>query len=83
MSCLTCGQSVSLCCRGGIRVPVTDEDCIRLGVEARYVTGGSIPKDPVGRCIFLEEDQSCAVYEARPQACRDQDPRVCLSGGLR
>lgn len=36
-----------------------------------------------GTCIFLGPDESCTIYETRPQACRDQQTEVCLSGGLR
>lgn len=81
MSCRACHLPESWCCQNFIRLNVTKADMVRMGENARYVIHGMIPKDPIGRCIFLEPDQSCAIYEDRPQACREQDIYVCLRAG--
>ena len=78
IDCTTCAN----CCRK-LQIVVDNADINRLAArlgmpvaefEKRYVArdkelgGRSFASSP---CAFLGEDNRCAVYEDRPQACRD------------
>jgi Fe-S-cluster containining protein len=39
--------------------------CCRLAGKT-----GLVPSKPDGSCVFLAEDDSCLIYEARPSFCR-------------
>lgn len=84
MSCRSCALATARCCR--LRVPVSSRDVKRLGhivdalwphtdLPGDYVA--ELPRKADGRCLFLDTDESCAIYSVRPQACRDQDSGVC------
>lgn len=84
MSCHACAQSRPLCCLAG-RVPVTSADVERLAGRA-VVTGGQglpaayageIPRRADGACAELQADDSCAIYDVRPEACRAQAAAAC------
>lgn len=84
MSCKACQLDRARCCR--LRVPVSIGDVERLGhiVEALWphtdLPGdyvAELPRRMDGRCLFLDADESCAIYHVRPQACRDQQASVC------
>lgn len=79
MSCLSCKLPVAACCRAGLVIPVTPEDVVR---SQAILMAGALPLRKDGSCAFLSADESCSIYEVRPQACRDQDPRVCERGGM-
>jgi hypothetical protein len=34
-----------------------------------------------GKCIYLKKNTLCAVYESRPQVCRDHSPENCEMTG--
>lgn len=80
MSCKVCSLPTAACCRAaGLVIPVTPADHERLG----YLFQESVmPRRASGECVLLNEDDSCSVYERRPQACRDQDPGVCERGAF-
>ena len=80
--CRRCGA----CCRWPGHVLLTPEDIPRLagalGVDEaellqRYTVLAanraqlSLAERPAGDCVFLDADQRCRVYAARPQQCRD------------
>lgn len=88
--CRGCGQ----CCRWEGHVLLTDEDIQRLALHldltetefieqytevARNRAGLTIKDAKDGSCIFLE-GQSCSVYIARPQQCRDFPHRWTVAG---
>lgn len=81
-TCWGCGN----CCRGDGYVQLTDADTasmaalLAISVETfteRYTVlkrnrrGLTLRDQADGACIFLKADGACAVYEARPQQCRD------------
>lgn len=74
MSCLSCGLYASRCCMV-IRVPLTPAESERFGAS-------ELPRKLDGTCVNLLASGACAIYESRPQACRDQDPGVCRRGGI-
>ena len=77
IDCLTCGH----CCKS-LQIEVDDKDIQRLSVRLgmsiaqfnkKYV---KLAEDHVKHfaatpCTFLGPDNRCAVYEDRPQSCRD------------
>ena len=79
--CQQCGA----CCRWEGHVLLTGEDITRLAaatglsedefIERHTILAMnrsqlSLAEYPDGRCVFLEENR-CAVYEARPDQCRN------------
>ncbi|MCX6367380.1 MAG: YkgJ family cysteine cluster protein [Armatimonadetes bacterium] len=77
IDCLTCGN----CCKT-LQIVVDDRDIARLarrlGASAKAFTEQYVGVAPDGvkhflstPCSFLGEDNRCAVYDDRPQACRD------------
>ena len=77
VDCLTCGN----CCRSP-QITVDDKDVQRLAkrlnltpkeFERKYLVRGEGKERYFASapCPFLGEDNACAVYEDRPQACHD------------
>jgi len=80
-NCLNCG----VCCfsKSGTYVRVSEKDWLRLGEEAsqwaRTVGGQHYMRMEEGHCLALQVTTHrgqapvffCAVYERRPQVCRD------------
>ncbi|MCE9613306.1 MAG: YkgJ family cysteine cluster protein [Lentisphaerae bacterium] len=81
-TCWQCGH----CCRVPGYVHVTDADlealarhraCSVAEFTERYTAltrdrrGLTLREETDGACVFLNADGGCAVYEARPQQCRD------------
>ena len=77
IDCLTCGN----CCRT-LQIVVDDKDiarlALRLKMTPRQFSRQYVATDPDRTqhlkstpCSFLGADNRCAVYEDRPQACRD------------
>lgn len=77
IDCLTCGN----CCKT-LQIQVEEKDMKRLAKRlqmslrdfaARYiaVADDGFKHFNTAPCPFLEADNRCAVYEDRPQACRD------------
>ncbi len=90
MSCLTCGVARAVCCET-LRLGLSSADVARLPHSAQvrllpaprdlpgdYVA--EMPRHPNGSCIHLRGHR-CSIYEARPQACRDQEPTYCRGVG--
>jgi Fe-S-cluster containining protein len=79
LDCQACGA----CCRSAFRghVPVTGDDHARLLPEEQArltVFDGTrcFMRMREGACVALEQREgrwSCAVYERRPQVCRDYE----------
>jgi Fe-S-cluster containining protein len=90
VSCRACHLPTARCCRAGLRVGLTAADVARLDPEVSLQPAPDLPGDFVaelprrgdGSCVLLRADDACAIYAARPQACRDQDPGVCLGGAF-
>ncbi len=81
-TCWECGN----CCRIKGTVQLTDVDAERiathLGLAAQAFTeqyttlmpnrrGLQLRNGEGDACVFLKKDGACAIYEARPQQCRD------------
>lgn len=80
MTCLAIGCALPrvVCCAAGLRIPVTAADVDRApGVLA----AGDMPLREDGSCVHLDGCR-CAIYTARPDACREQDPFFCRSAAL-
>lgn len=80
MSCRACALPVAVCCRAGLRIPVTAADVERAGPTLAV---GDMPLRPDGTCVHLSPDDACTIYDARPAACRDQDPFFCRAAAAR
>lgn len=57
-----------LAARLGLAEPLFIEQYTHLASNRRQL---SLVEDARGACVFLQPDQSCVVYEARPRQCRD------------
>lgn len=80
-NCLNCG----VCCfsKSGTYVQVSEKDYLRLGEDAhdwaRTVGGRHYMRMEEGHCLALQVSKRrgelpvyfCAIYERRPQVCRD------------
>ena len=63
-SCYGCGR----CCIGNLRVQPEVADKI----DPAYIDEhGYLRHDSSGRCIFLDAQNLCSIYENRPKVCRD------------
>ncbi len=84
-----CG-SCTACCESGYFVHITPEDgdalthipeALLFKAPARPAGHYVMGFDARGRCPMLEDGQ-CAIYEHRPQTCRDFDCRVFAATGI-
>lgn len=83
-----CARCTAMCCNyvsTEIDEPTTkkDTDIIRwylmhagVRVYCEDLTGSWFVQF-MGRCRFLRDDNLCAIYETRPQICRDLQPTEC------
>ena len=83
---ITCGQGCEACCHVRLELNAVEAHVARLAIDA--LDGDSKQRlaeragqlaeqdeqdDPAEpRCVMLEQDGSCAIYEARPLVCRTQ-----------
>jgi len=72
---LQCRAGCSACCAvelsvSGVEAARIEEALEALDAEARARVAGRASRR--GRCVMLEDDGRCAVYEARPLVCRTQ-----------
>lgn len=77
-NCKGCGA----CCMGSMkgRTPLTKEDIDRLTKHfplGYFMRQGWLDQKPNGDCIFLTKNKECAIYEIRPQFCRNYPERLC------
>lgn len=56
-------------------LPLERQRSLRARKESPAVLAGE-------RCVFLDEDETCAVYPARPLICRTHGPAVQAEGEL-
>lgn len=58
-----------------------EDDIQRLKYQAAIKDDKEYVISPHRRCVFLDEDNTCQIYEARPSACRNyyvfSDPSDC------
>jgi len=66
---LRCGRGCSDCCQDGLTVLEVEADRIRRAHPGLLASGDPHPS---GRCVFLDGDGACRVYEDRPYVCRTQ-----------
>jgi|GEM_PF-431645 len=67
---LTCGQGCAQCCAPELTVLPVEAAAIELHLEEEGL--GSIPAFRGDACPFLDADDACTIYEARPVVCRTQ-----------
>ncbi len=81
--CIGCA---ALCCHDlTLPVPPPTNEAIIAHLKWRLhfdtVKIGIIKEDwfmmVVGRCMFLDEQNMCSIYETRPQQCQDYNPPFC------
>jgi len=85
--CTRCGaccrdNDVVLGARDVRRLAESGQSALRARRLVRYQAGKlRLAQAPSGACVFLQRDRSCAVYEARPAACRafPMGSESCLS----
>ena len=65
---LRCGPGCTECCQDDLTV--FDVEALRIRAEFPEVLA-AMPA-PVGRCAFLDADNRCRIYPARPYVCRTQ-----------
>jgi Fe-S-cluster containining protein len=71
-----CGRGCASCCAPGLSVFQVERESIRAhilsapGLGTRLAALEAANQRRGGRCAFLEEGLSCAIYEARPLICR-------------
>lgn len=63
---LRCGRGCDSCCAPGLSVLPVEAERIARHLEDHVVVAG--PR--ADRCVFLDGDSACQVYEARPLLCR-------------
>ncbi|MDP8223897.1 MAG: YkgJ family cysteine cluster protein [Candidatus Lernaella stagnicola] len=66
---LKCGPGCASCCQDDLTVFAVE--ALRIRREFPDVLKGGVP-GPVGRCAFLDGEDRCRVYSARPYVCRTQ-----------
>lgn len=94
---ISCGSGCSACCHLWIGVQYLeayealqyarrvgfDLDETEVRKQAERALGGNVTRQSwcPTRCVFLDEENKCGVYRARPLACRahhvTSDPRQC------
>lgn len=67
MECKKCG----CCCRAFGIVEIADNDLTPLYLTTSTELGYRRMKTFGFRCICLDEDMSCGIYEQRPSVCRN------------
>ena len=69
---LTCRSGCASCCVDGLSVLPVEAFALAAAVEARVAAGHDLPavRPTDDACVFLDVDNRCAVYEARPLLCR-------------
>lgn len=73
---MACGRGCSACCAPGLSVFAVERENIQRLIHETPGLEETLRRlqaeNPHGgeRCLFLDENQSCAVYEARPIICR-------------
>lgn len=83
-----CGDCIG-CCISSYPVPLRPRDeAARAEVPEQWLIGPASPGEKWlmgfredGSCPFME-DRTCAIYDRRPQCCRDYDCRVYAAAGL-
>ena len=75
-SSMACRAGCSACCHAELAVCDVEAALVREGLaaldaEARARLGARVERHD-GRCVLLEADGRCAIYEARPLVCRTQ-----------
>lgn len=73
---ITCAPGCSSCCHVDLSVSPIEADAIRDALRtldrAALETAGHARADDDDRCVMLNDDGRCIVYEERPLVCRTQ-----------
>lgn len=81
-----CRDCPALCCHElvePIDKPRTAEDISELKWELQYDTINVFIRSHrwyriiAGRCMYLDRNNRCKIYERRPKRCRDMKPPAC------
>ncbi|MCP4503678.1 MAG: YkgJ family cysteine cluster protein [Deltaproteobacteria bacterium] len=67
---LVCGKGCSQCCVGGLEVLPVEVGAIEVLLEEEGLN--SVPLFQNEKCPFLDGDDECSIYDARPFVCRTQ-----------
>ena len=81
-----CRDCPALCCHDLVEPlakPKTAEDVSELKWELQYDTVGVFIRSHrwyriiAGRCMYLDRNNRCTIYERRPKRCREMKPPEC------
>ena len=67
---LSCQKGCAQCCVGGLEVLPVEVAALEIFLEEEGLA--SIPIFQEERCPFLDAEEGCSIYEARPFVCRTQ-----------
>ena len=85
-----CAKCPALCCHDFVQPidkPKTDDDIFELKWELQYDTIRVFIRSRrwyrivAGRCLYLDDDDRCTIYERRPKRCRQLGPPECEARG--
>lgn len=73
---LRCARGCDACCAPGLSVLPVEAERVARHLEDRAVTAGT----RADRCVLLDDDGACQVYEARPLLCRTHGLALRMRG---
>ncbi len=82
----SCGACPALCCSGleeRVKRPRTKYEIDNLLWQLRFENINYFIRNRfwyqliLGKCVYLDANNLCAVYERRPDICRDHNPPDC------
>lgn len=86
---LRCQKGCEACCHVSLSVGPVEAEAVRAGlrelpadVRERVRLRGQSPASGNPRCVFLEDDGSCAIYAQRPLVCRSQGQALRYPAGF-
>lgn len=87
---LRCQKGCEACCHVSLSVGPVEADAVRAGLrllpaEVRERVRRRGERDDMNReprCVFLDDDGSCAIYEQRPLVCRSQGQALRYPAGF-
>ncbi len=77
---VACARGCHACCAPGLTVLPVEAERLARHLEDHPVVQGTLGLRP-DRCVFLDGDGACGVYEARPLLCRTHGLPLTTGGG--
>ncbi len=75
---LNCGRCCACCVKDIILIHPELGDIAENYITVPIKDKLMLAHKPDGRCIYLDKDNQCGIYETRPGICREFDCRVTI-----